>query len=337
MLASAPIGLFETDAHGDCVFVNERWCAFAGLTPDEALGSGWARAIHPDDRDRVASAWAEAVAEGRDTEMEFRAQRPDGSVTWLAGTATRLIDTDDRLTPAEMRQLVDADSISMVGVPLVRDEDVLGALALGRVTERELAFSALECEVLELLAGQTALALANAQLLDEVSQLAIRDELTGLFNRRHFSATFDHLLQRRARERGPKPSVVAVMFDLDYFGHFNKEHGHQAGDAVLRTFAAILRGRFRASDLLARYGGEEFVVILEDATLEDATRIADEIRRELETSAIEGPEGTALRATVSAGCARLTDEEPTREALLRAADVGLFMAKRAGRNQVVAA
>ncbi len=190
-----------------------------------------------------------------------------------------------------MRQLVDADSISMVGVPLVRDEDVLGALALGRVTERELAFSALECEVLELLAGQTALALANAQLLDEVSQLAIRDELTGLFNRRHFSATFDHLLQRRARERGPKPSVVAVMFDLDYFGHFNKEHGHQAGDAVLRTFAAILRGRFRASDLLARYGGEEFVVILEDATLEDATQIADEIRRELETSAIEGPEG----------------------------------------------
>ncbi|HEY7524433.1 MAG TPA: diguanylate cyclase [Candidatus Limnocylindrales bacterium] len=238
--------------------------------------------------------------------------------------------------PAEIKDLVDADTISLAGVPLTRDGVVLGAIALGRVTDREPAFSALETEVMALLAGQTALAIANARLLEEVSDLAIRDSLTGLFNRRHFDTAFDFLLTRRARNRGERRPVAAILFDLDSFGNFNKEHGHQAGDAVLRAFAAILSGRFRASDLLARYGGEEFVVVLEDATLADASRIADEIRRELEAAEINGPDGSSLRATVSAGCAALSDEEPTRDALLRAADVGLFMAKRAGRNQVVA-
>jgi diguanylate cyclase (GGDEF)-like protein len=224
----------------------------------------------------------------------------------------------------------------MAGIPLIRDGAVLGAIVIGRAGDREPAFSALEFEALTLLAAQTALALANAQLLEEVSELAIRDALTGLYNRRHFDATLDHILRRRARDRGGRPPLAAIMFDLDHFGRFNKDHGHQAGDVVLRTFAGILLERFRSSDLVARYGGEEFVAILESATLEDARRVADEVRTSLADRSITGPDGTSLRATVSAGCAALDDTEPTREALLRAADVGLFMAKRAGRNKVVA-
>jgi diguanylate cyclase (GGDEF)-like protein len=126
------------------------------------------------------------------------------------------------------------------------------------------------------------------------------------------------------------------MFDLDHFGRFNKDHGHQAGDAVLRSFAGILMERFRSSDLVARYGGEEFVAVIESATLEDAQRVADEVRTSLAARSIAGSKGTKLMATVSAGCAALDDADPTREALLRVADVGLFMAKRAGRNKVVA-
>lgn len=237
---------------------------------------------------------------------------------------------------AGLREFVHADELSMAGIPLIRDGAVLGAIVIGRAGDREPAFSALECEALTLLATQTALALANAQLLEEVSELAIRDALTGLYNRRHFDATLEHVLRRRARDRGARPPLAAVMFDLDHFGRFNKDHGHQAGDAVLRSFAGVLLERFRSSDLVARYGGEEFVAILESATLEDARRVADEVRTSLADRSIIGPDGTNLRATVSAGCAALDDAEPTREALLRAADVGLFMAKRAGRNKVVA-
>jgi diguanylate cyclase (GGDEF)-like protein len=127
------------------------------------------------------------------------------------------------------------------------------------------------------------------------------------------------------------------MFDLDHFGLFNKRYGHEAGDAVLRAFAGILLTRFRASDVVARYGGEEFVAVLEGSTLENSMHVAEEVRHSLEQRTIIGPRGEELHATVSAGCACIDEAEPTREALVRAADVGLFIAKRAGRNQVASA
>jgi diguanylate cyclase (GGDEF)-like protein/PAS domain S-box-containing protein len=238
--------------------------------------------------------------------------------------------------PRELADLVVADSLHMVGVPLIHDGATLGALVFGRLEADDPAYSALECEALSLIAAHTALALTNARLLEEVSELAIRDGLTGLYNRRHFEASLEQMLRRHTRSRGVRPAVAAIMFDLDLFGNFNKEHGHQTGDAVLRTFAGILLERFRASDLVARYGGEEFVVILERSTVEDAVKAAEDVRRSLEEASILGSDGSRLNATVSAGCAGLDRHDATREALLRAADVGLFMAKRAGRNTVVA-
>jgi len=131
--------------------------------------------------------------------------------------------------------------------------------------------------------------------------------------------------------------MAAIMFDLDHFGQFNKNYGHQTGDQVLKTFAGVLRERFRASDLVARFGGEEFVVILEEATREDAVRLADEVRATLGQRPVLSDDGERLAVTVSAGCTQLDDAQPTREQLLRTADVALFMAKRAGRDRVVAA
>jgi diguanylate cyclase (GGDEF)-like protein len=88
---------------------------------------------------------------------------------------------------------------------------------------------------------------------------------------------------------------------------------------------------------VARYGGEEFVVVLEGSTVADAARIAEEIRRDLEARLVFGPDGQEVRTTVSAGCAELDPENATREALIETADIALFAAKRAGRNQVVSA
>jgi diguanylate cyclase (GGDEF)-like protein len=127
------------------------------------------------------------------------------------------------------------------------------------------------------------------------------------------------------------------MFDLDHFGSFNKRYGHTVGDAVLRTFGSILARRLRSSDIVARYGGEEFVAILDGASVDEAQRVADEVRRELEASRVQGSGGEELRATVSAGCASIGPAASSLEALLEIADVGLQMAKRGGRNQVVAA
>jgi diguanylate cyclase (GGDEF)-like protein/PAS domain S-box-containing protein len=236
---------------------------------------------------------------------------------------------------AALRDFQEHETSWAVGVPLINEDVVLGVISMGRF-ESDATFTDAEREVFGLLGSHAALALANANLIEEVSALAIHDGLTGLYNRRHFDAELDHLIARFKR-RAPAGNLAAIMFDLDHFGDFNRQHGHLAGDAVLRLFAGVLHERLRSSDLVARYGGEEFIVILEDSTLADAVRVAEEIRRGLAARTVPGADGTPLHATVSAGCAVIDPADPTRESLIGRADVALFMAKRAGRNQVVAA
>jgi diguanylate cyclase (GGDEF)-like protein len=224
-----------------------------------------------------------------------------------------------------------------MGLPLIRDGVVVGALS---VTRFDLAkpFTRTEREIGEVLGSQVALALSNTFLHSDVIEASVRDPLTGLFNRRHLDASIDRFLATRLRnEPDQRPPTAVIMFDLDTFGTFNKSQGHRVGDMVLRGFGDLLRERFRTSDLVARYGGDEFVAILEGATLDDAIRIANEVRRAWGTRTFTGSDGNPLRATVSAGCSRVSDDVRTAEELFIAADVGLAMAKAAGRDLVVAA
>jgi diguanylate cyclase (GGDEF)-like protein/PAS domain S-box-containing protein len=225
---------------------------------------------------------------------------------------------------------------AIVAIPLVHNGAVLGTVVVGRAGANR-AFTELEREVLTLLGAQAALAAANANLLAEVHALAIRDPLTGLFNRRHFDAAVEHILARWRRDRTEARPIAAIMFDLDQFGLLNNTYGHQAGDAVLKEFSGILLTRFRSADLVARYGGEEFVVVLEGSTLADAAKVAEAIRRDLESRVVRGPDGQEVRTTVSAGCAEIDPSNATKEALIETADNALFAAKRAGRNRVVSA
>jgi len=261
----------------------------------------------------------------------------------LAGRAIRdrKVVVDDNFDrdrfPAAYRDSSEPMALLGAGVPLLRDGVVVGAISILRRDRLDL-FRPIEHEAMDLLAGHAGLAISNAFLHAEVEQLATHDPLTGLYNRRYFDEALTRVIaswQRSLREEH-RP-VAAIMFDLDHFGDFNKQHGHQTGDEVLRTFARLLRRRFRDADLVARFGGEEFVVVLEGATREAAVAIAEEIRAALAGTPVKGDDGTQLPVTVSAGCAALDEAEPTREQLLRTADVALFMAKRAGRNRVVAA
>jgi PAS domain S-box-containing protein len=96
LTSHAPVGIFLADREGRCLFVNERWCEMAGLSPEEALGQGWARALHPDDKERVFQEWQAAVEEGRLFAGEYRFQTPQGRVTWLEGNAIGLRDPAGR-------------------------------------------------------------------------------------------------------------------------------------------------------------------------------------------------------------------------------------------------
>ncbi len=95
---SAPVGIFETDAEGNCLFVNDRWCEMAGMPPETATGQGWANALHPEDRDRIFREWYAAADEGREFTGAYRFRTPHGRVTWLSGSAVALRDEAGRIT-----------------------------------------------------------------------------------------------------------------------------------------------------------------------------------------------------------------------------------------------
>jgi diguanylate cyclase (GGDEF)-like protein/PAS domain S-box-containing protein len=93
-----PVGMFLSDVEGDCRFVNRRWCELTGLSPEQAAGDGWAQAVHPEDRERVAAEWQQAAVEGRDSVISYRFRKPDGRVVWIDGYASAFHDADGRLT-----------------------------------------------------------------------------------------------------------------------------------------------------------------------------------------------------------------------------------------------
>ena len=215
-------------------------------------------------------------------------------------------------------------------VPILDGGVAIGAVTLARFGGS--AFDRVEQEVLGLLAGQLSVTLGNSAIHATIERLAATDPLTGLANRR----TFDHesmvLQARRPAVRG-----AVILFDLDHFGQVNKRLGHAFGDEVLETFGAILHAGFRGTDLVARYGGEEFVAVLAGATVNDAQRLAEDVRARLHDVEFTAPSGEHLRITVSAGCATIGDGPASVRMAVETADVALSMAKRAGRNQVVTA
>jgi diguanylate cyclase (GGDEF)-like protein len=261
----------------------------------------------------------------------------------LAGRAIRdrAMVIDDRFEPSRRPILAEpgapTEPMSGAAVPLIRDDVVVGALTVLR-TDVDRPFAPNEVEALPILAGLVALAITNTFLHMEVTELSVRDALTGLFNRRHLDAAIGRMEASRSR-RAPadREAAAAIIFDLDHFGAINKRYGHHTGDQILRAFADVLRARFRGADLVARYGGEEFVAILERATPEQAAAIAEEVRVAFAEVPVSAPDGTPIHSTVSAGCAGMGADEDRFADILGRADVGLVMAKRAGRNRVIAA
>lgn len=172
--------------------------------------------------------------------------------------------------------------------------------------------------------AEAALRASEAKMRD----LAIRDGLTGLFNRRHVLEVTADSIQRSiaAGER-----LCLALVDLDYFKKINDEHGHLVGDAVLRDFARQLTQRLRGTDILGRYGGEEFVIVLRGAGAEAAHRVLAEFREKFRDRDF----GELPRYTFSAGVAELGADGGDTEGLLARADERLYEAKRAGRDRTV--
>lgn len=164
----------------------------------------------------------------------------------------------------------------------------------------------------------------------ELTHQAHKDQLTGLFNRHYLNEQLPQILQN-AQQAGT--TVVFIMLDIDHFKQINDTHGHRAGDSVLQSFGQILLQHVRSHDMVCRLGGEEFLVVLPHTTLTAGQQRADSIRRVFETSSLLWT-GRTITTTVSGGIALFPDHGTNDDDLLHAADVALYDAKRAGRNQI---
>ena len=228
-------------------------------------------------------------------------------------------------------------TMAVAAVPLIIDDRTMGAITIGRA-DLEQPFDDNDRHAMATVGELCALALRNAESHSVVSRQAVRDSLTGLPNRYYFDLAFAQLSAQRARlDPSARVPVSVILFDLDHFGAVNKERGHATGDIVLRAFGTMLGQRLRKADVAARIGGEEFAVILLGTPQPDAVTVAQEIRTRFARTSMVGADGVAIKATVSAGVAQVGAGEASFDSLLPTADVALAMAKRAGRNQVIAA
>jgi two-component system, cell cycle response regulator len=176
-------------------------------------------------------------------------------------------------------------------------------------------------------------ALKLGDTLEALRQLATRDELTGLLNRRVFDQTFDDELER-AKRFGR--SFAMIMLDIDHFKQVNDTHGHPTGDVVLAEVARRLQSRVRSVDRVMRYGGEEFAVLMFECDVAMALDLANRLCADVRQVPIEADKLT-LSVTISAGIAMYPAHGQTKVALVKAADGALYAAKTAGRDRAVLA
>ena len=173
-----------------------------------------------------------------------------------------------------------------------------------------------------------------SQRTEELRQQAIRDPLTGLFNRRYLDETLPREVHRALRDNMP---LAVVMIDLDHFKRFNDEWGHEAGDAVLLGVAELLLDGLRASDIACRFGGEELLVVMPGADTGEAVRRITAIAGETRKLATRVMGRELPPITFSAGVAIVPDHGGEAEAVVRAADRAMYLAKETGRDRVVVA
>jgi diguanylate cyclase (GGDEF)-like protein len=174
----------------------------------------------------------------------------------------------------------------------------------------------------------------DSQYQNQIYESAVRDPLTGAFNRKHFD---EHVTSELSFARRYKMPLTLLMMDLDFFKNVNDHHGHQMGDQVLMSVTKILSDSLRKDDFLARYGGEEFVVIARGIPAKSALVLGERVRQAIENMKIVTPEGEKFSITASIGI--VTASNPTGidvATLLNESDKNLYRAKEAGRNRVVA-
>ncbi|NLZ53935.1 MAG: GGDEF domain-containing protein [Thermoanaerobacteraceae bacterium] len=223
------------------------------------------------------------------------------------------------------------DTKSIMVVPLVTNKELIGGIVI--TSYKDNIYNQKHLTLLSILASQAAVALKNAQLFDETAKLAISDGLTGLYNHMYLYSELERQMED-AKTTGGIFSLIII--DVDYFKTYNDMYGHITGDTILKNLADILKKNVRDKDTLGRYGGEEFAIILPGIQPFEAMKIAERIRKVVESTPLARVGNKNIFITISAGIASYPTDAVSIEDLVNKADKAMiFGAKQKGRNKVV--
>ena len=320
-LTNSPIGFFHYVEPDQQKLTLQAWSTFTLERMCTAEGKG-----HHYDIDE-AGVWVDCVREGRPiihndyANLSHRKGLPDGH------------------TPV-IREMV---------IPLIRDENIVAILGVGNKEQNyneadvtyALQLADLIWDITERKRAEQALKQMNRELTERIGEIeglqailreqAIRDALTGLFNRRYLHETLEREIAR-ANRRGDEVSLM--LLDIDHFKRINDTYGHAAGDEILRSLSIIISVNIRREDIPCRYGGEEFVIVMPNAPLHIAEKRADTLHKKINALQVDF-DGQKLGITVSLGIAAFPQHGITGDEVLRCADRALYEAKQAGRNCII--
>jgi len=245
----------------------------------------------------------------------------------VASYASLMDEEDSERILAEVQAALDNDESFSLEYGLTRqDGSRIWVWERGRGVEEEDGTVVLEGIVLDISDRKT--------LENELEEMATRDPLTGLFNRREMSRLLEEELDRARRYQRP---MAVLWVDFDHFKDVNDTFGHAAGDSVLRSISRLLLGSVRSVDAIGRFGGEEFVIVLPEMDLEEARDTAERLRCKVAEKPQPLGNGQEVPLTISVGVAVYPDHGQTASTLCAAADKAMYLAKQRGRNCVAMA
>jgi diguanylate cyclase (GGDEF)-like protein len=195
--------------------------------------------------------------------------------------------------PAEMH--------TYLGIPLLQGKDLTGIMIVA--SKKVDAFNQKQIQLFETVASQISITLQNVKMFERMKELAIIDELTGIYNRRFFYKAANKEIERS--KRAVKKALSLILIDIDHYKDGNDHYGHMAGDKVLQKITQYIQKELRSADIFARYGGEEFLILLSDTTGQDAVLVAERIRTTIKSLHVRYNE-EEITVTISLGVTQMT-------------------------------
>ena len=244
----------------------------------------------------------------------------------MTETKSPLIIPDTETDPQWVKTRSTETVRSWAGAPILDEDRVIGFLSLNNQDRHY--YHPDHTETLAAFASQASIALKHARLHKEIQDMAIRDPLTNVFNRRGLDQYGLYEIERAKRFNSP---LSAIFFDLDQFKEVNDTYGHDVGDSVLQQVVSCCQEVIRKIDIFSRIGGEEFLIILPETSLPVAIQVAERLRKTISSRDIQ-TNSTPIKVTISLGVAEMNKDISDLPALISAADKLMFQAKQSGRN-----